>query len=1045
MRLGTRSARLLATISPLALTLALAAPATARTVIQPEIDVAQIIASITTQTAGNSANIINSSLAVVNSAVDASVDSGTGSLDSINNVEDSNTSIDFEDNTIFAIARGTDGLNQIGTLDTAAAGPIDGAAVFNGGFTDTVDLNASVTNSALTANVEGSGGANLDTDFDGNLILAEGSFNRGTSTIEATVPASSELGDPIFGAGYIEPASNLSGGFTGTLVTAATLNVVNQQVNRDFQSSDGDTALVSGNEISLLRDVDDGVPLGGAYGVTNNAISAQGNGNVSDNSIFVREEIETDSGTETGSLLFEGNGAVANWQLSANDIGGAISAENSGSLIQGVFTFAFFGGGAITSGENLSIDLSNNTVESSARLNAARNEITIDGGMQLSGQFGWDSLAVAGHDQIVDLDESVVGTGSEVFVAADFYTVNRQFIVSDGLFQVVDALTEDAVIRLGIEDMDANGSVTNDDNAISASALGNSGQNIIGNNTADAAEGTSPEVDTVLASLNSQFAEALDASSEVTNSIIRTDIGYGEPIAGINGFGGFEGSSLSMSGNAIGASSTANAGTSSVSLDANTIDNSYDSDDDATNSVQNSGAFLSANRGNVFSSDEDFEASAGTTVVNSQRVLGGDGPSTVDALLSDNTIQLFVNAHPGDSNNPEADPSDATTTDSIAGSAFDVSGNSMQAAASGNVFNSLISHDAATTYTGSAGTLSQQSLADTEVTAEIVDNTLDVDLAVGIDLAGPISDVSVRVDENQMVARGTGNQATTTTVVEATSFVGGAWTGLYDPLDPATSAAGAIQASTDANELSVGYATLNASLGALTDQLLVDSTVSSISDDSDIEVDVVEEANVDETVLDIAGAISVAGNTLGSQSRGNEAANLVLLDAASTASSATGDNTVVPDLPEYGPLAGIVANQAVTGDSSVSALTQDNDVDIDTGGLLTGSLDASGNRVIANAIANLATNEVSVSALTLDVGPTTPDIVSSYIQDNGNAADDLFVDSSVFILNNQRNEGEDPESGARGATVTATVEDDSEIDVDTDNLTSSSVSVDGNL
>ena len=249
-RVGRRNAGVLARISPLALSLALASTASARTLIEPEIDVAQIIASVTTQTVGNSANIINSSLAATNSVVQAAVANATGSLDSINNVADSNTAIDFEDNTIFAIARGTDGLNQIGTLDTGAAGPIDGAAIFNGGLTDTVDLHGQVVDSTLEANVYGSGAANLDTDFGSNLILAEGSFNRSTSTIEATVPPADDLADPVFGAGYIEPASNLGGGFTGTLVTAAPRNVVNVQVNRDFQPTLGgtaDTALSSGN------------------------------------------------------------------------------------------------------------------------------------------------------------------------------------------------------------------------------------------------------------------------------------------------------------------------------------------------------------------------------------------------------------------------------------------------------------------------------------------------------------------------------------------------------------------------------------------------------------------------------------------------------------------------------------------------------------------------------------------------------------------------------------------------------------------------------
>ena len=149
-----------------------------------------------------------------------------------------------------------------------------------------------------------------------------------------------------------------------------------------------------------------------------------------------------------------------------------------------------------------------------------------------------------------------------------------------------------------------------------------------------------------------------------------------------------------MNGNAIAAGATANAGTSSVGLAANTIDNSYDSDDGAGQSVDNSGAFLSSNRGNVASSDEEFLVSAGTSVLNSQRTVGGDGSSTVDALLSNNLIQLFVNAHPDDSSNPQQTTDNFPGSgDSIDGSSFEISGNLMEAAAGGNSFASAIDHD----------------------------------------------------------------------------------------------------------------------------------------------------------------------------------------------------------------------------------------------------------------------------------------------------------------------------------------------------------------
>ncbi len=1044
MRLGTRSARLLATISPLALSLALASTVSARTLVETEIDVAQIISAINTQTVGNSANIINSALAAVSSSVAAEVDSGTGSLDSINNVADSNTSIGFEANTIFAIARGTDALNQIGTLDTGAVvGEIDGAAIHNGGFTDAVDLHAFVVDSTLVTSITGSGAANLDTTFDSNVILAEGTFNRGTSTIEVTIPGSG-LADPVFGAGYIEPGANLGGSFASRLlVTAATLNVVNVQTNFDFESTDGNTAFVDNNTILLDRNANAADPLGGTYAATNNAISARANGNVSDNSIFIREEIETGSGTEVGSLLFEGNGAIANYQLSDNDIPGALlSAENVGSTIHARFRRGALGGVLIAHGESLSLELSDNTVESSARLNASRNEITIDGAMQLDGQFDWDSLGVAGHDQIVDLDESTgFGTGSELFAAGDFYIVNRQFVESGSEVQAAYAETRGADVALSLEDMDSDGSVVVDSNAITAGATANSSQNIIGNTTPDAAEGTSPSIDTVLASVNSQFAGNFEVEGVVLNNVIRTDIGYRDSNLGIEGFGGFEGSSLTMNGNSIAAGATANAGTSSVGLAANTIDNSYDSDDGAASSVENSGAFLNSDPSN-----DTYQASAGTVVLNSQRTLNGDESSLVGAFLgepgSGNTIQLFVNAHALDDTNPES-VADALTTDSIDGSSFEVSGNSMEAAATGNSFNSLVNHDAGTTYTGSVGTLSQQALEGTEVTGEAYSNTIDVDLAVDDDLTGPIADVSLAVDGNQIVARGTGNQVTTTTLVAANTFNGGAWTGFNDGTGLEDTTAGAIQ-SPLANDSLDATSTLNASLGALTDQVFVASTAFSESDDNDILVDLVNEPNGG-SVLDIAGSASVANNTLGAQSRGNEADNLVMLDVATTASSALGANTN-PDVSEYGPLAGIVARQAITGDdgSEVEAVTGANNIVVRTGGLLTGSLDVSGNRVIANAIGNLISNEVSVSALSLDVGPIAG-IASSYVDDTS-GGDDLYTESSVFILNSQRNEGQDPEDElVRGAPVTALLDNGNSVSVTPDNLTSSTVSVDGNL
>ena len=328
--------------------------------------------------------------------------------------------------------------------------------------------------------------------------------------------------------------------------------------------------------------------------------------------------------------------------------------------------------------------MSNNAVQRSARRNASRNEITIDGGMQLSGQFDWDSIAVPGHDQIVDFDESAPGTGFELFVAADFYVVNRQFAVSSGVVQNVYAMTDNADITLRLEDMDAEGSVDMSGNAINAGVSGNSTQIIIGNATPDAAEGTAPVVDTVLASVNSQYVEDINAESEVIDSIIRLDIGYATRPAGTQGFGGFEGSSLTMANNSISSQAAGNSGTSSVGLEANTIDNSYDSDDGATQSVDNSGAFLSADLVN-----DSYQASAGTTVFNNQRSFGDLG-GNVSALLggedAGNTIQLYVNSHPLDDTNPEDLNTATHDSDSLAGSSFEVTNNAMEAAATGNGF-----------------------------------------------------------------------------------------------------------------------------------------------------------------------------------------------------------------------------------------------------------------------------------------------------------------------------------------------------------------------
>lgn len=833
-----------------------------------------------------------------------------------------------------------------------------------------MDATATSTNNFVATDVLG-GGSPL-VALDANSIVAEGSYNRAASTIEVIVPADLQM--PAEPASLVQ-VSGLS------LTQEGSLNLLNLQNNIGFAASGTATASVTAGGITLLRNLQSPASYGGSASQSENLIFAEANGNTSDNSVFLREEI----GGTSGSILFEGTVIVGNAQLNQQ-----IGTDGIASTVTSVGISGFFGdtsdsfGGSIASADGLTLDMNGNAIEAGTTLNSSRQEINFDGGMTLSGP----ETLLDGAPGDVDAQSVFVGGGPIVAAFADYAAINQQTALRDAPGDpgtdpgtIGSAGVFDGAIELRVEDVAGDSVLSFDGNSITSNTTGNRGANLIGNVLPDSGEGPSTGIDATVVSGNSQYVLEPELSAITTSATIVANIGS---LAG-SGFGGFEGSSLSVDGNALRAVASGNVGISVIDFAAVSVVTAY-SDGAATNGT----AVVDADRGNlggVF----DNRITAGTSVINHQVTDNFASPyqysdPSIMAQLTGSQLQVNVNA------------GDATNGAGLSGSVFSIQNNGLTAQASGNVFDSSTFFDADTTFGGSIGTLSIQADTGQNMFAVIGGVSLAVDVAAADDAAS-VENLTLDVAGNSVLALSTISSVSTLSYVEAGSFLGGERINA-DPLGAVFGSQNAVGGLETLRYSSLGQA----GVATVTDQSNYEGDSSASSGGANLTVDLA--SDYDGGLSDVAA--NVALNTLGTQALGNEAVNAIVLDIDTTLGVET--PTVLDD---PAAIAGIVSVQANSHDSNdtgtplagvgtvIQASTGGNFVTVSTPGLSDATLDVTGNRVLANATGNLTANSLEVEALAIDgFAGASLEIAPNA----GLAGQDLLAESSFFIVNSQRSE-----------------------------------------
>lgn len=964
-----RRSTLIGSASLLALAFGTSGQAAAQTVTDFTLDLISDPLAVTGSVAG--ANVGNS-IDAQGTLLGAHQSSSSASLVDNNAAGDVTIGVDpapysFTGNAIYAIGSANNSLNLIGLLPAAPVGfQIDGVAILQGQVSDEVGLYAEAVSQLIQAQVLGEGATTAT--FTDNSISARASFNRSLNSIE--VPSSTDLQVPA-------SASSVDFGLP-TTTQSATFSVASVQLNTDFTSDssggpDDMIARLADPSILFNRINDAAVPsdlsLAGSFDLSSNAIEVEANSNNADNSVLV---------TDADALSFQGTAFVTNLQasqdLQGTGIDSSIDLLTTGARILFNFQVGALGPADIGTADGLTLTVEDNAISAQSIINSARNEVSFAGGLVLDGVLDEPTNQIirmtGGTPDRVEADYAV----SSIQAVADF---------DAGTPQAASATINLSQIGTTIEDVSASSSLTMSGNAIGATAGANGNLNILGNG-----DGGATSIDGVGASFNYQYAAAPLIDASVTNGYVYLLIGSdgGSPVLD-DPFGGFTGASLAFAGNAVSASAFGNQAQSQTSFTALDLTMEF-----ANGANPNDAANLNSENGEA-ADVENYRASAGSAMLSYQQLdlAGGDvtAPS-ISASVSASTLLVSVNT---DTNLP----ADGL---GLGDGTIDVTGNQLSASAAGNSFAGLNALTAVGSFTGTGAILAVQEASGQNADASLTASELDVLLSFDATVA---DNLQLGVEGNSATALASINSISTQNSITALTAELGA---------DGTNANARIYGSTDPTQIAGrNRARADSGLTTLTDQFNAEGSALATVDGVDVTVTIADSG---------AGALndftlSFLGNTIGAQSRGNQATNSTTIDVATTVSTVdlgafagivsqqVNTNAAAPDVSDLENLAlgagGLILANTIDSNLTVTVPT--------TGG---GDLAINSNRTLANAAANLASNSLTITASTLapfDALPTGGNLAVT----SPSATDDIQLDvagTGAFIMNSQRNEALDP-------------------------------------
>lgn len=667
-------------------------------------------------------------------------------------------------------------------------------------------VTATASSAQITTEIDSSGSTvgtlSGTVGMDNNAITTSANGNTATNTITIADATSLEGA----GSGATTTLNNADLGATGgtgdfDLVSDADLVIANAQINDPSGGAMDIDAITTGSDISAdIEAIQSGSVL-----LSGNALSATARGN------------NVTSTVQTGDNAAEIDTSIAVSSLQAND-NTTVDAAVSGGTIE------------------ILIDESSGSVDlSTLSLNASRVAASAYGN-NATQTLSLDANAINAADGGLATIGSSTGSGDALTVTGQATVANLQLANNADVTATVQAND----VEISIADSDNSGSVNNtvtlSNTVVDATAVNNRG-------VSQAVSLTGNDVGAEVAVASQQYT---DSGSATTATASDNDILITEDSLGVSGTdpvsGGAASSTLTLSDSLTRALAIGNAGSTSITVDANDV------------SLTSASGNVTWDRTRDYGSGDlaSVEAAYATLI---DQVAEGDVTATVDV---DNETEINVSG-------------------SVNNVMIELRGNDALAAALGNDAANAISltvndldtsGGSASGYAPVAAAVSQQTLSDNTITAQAIPQT-------EITLDSTVDDSSIQTSGNSVSTLAIGNRNTGNTLTVNANALDTA---------PSSGSVGALDAQSNDSVASLLATSVQTISGA--------TIVSSLTDDANSSggFNPTDSAEI-ETI--VAG--TVTNSTVGTDSNilratltGNDAVNGVDVTAGSSVASSTG-------------------------------------------------------------------------------------------------------------------------------------------------------------
>lgn len=918
---------------------------------------------------------------------------------------------------------------QLGTADIQAL--IMGGAVTSTSVGSTGAMSTSLLSNAITATGVGN---NAATSLDLSLATGAGTTSNAV-VVSALENAANNAFARISGSSITSTVSALaddtlivSGNTIGTSVTLAkSVNMLEGDIATSFANTDAGTLSVTATDYTAASG-----PTALSYGDTTAASNAglllqstqlnasvqnatSGVGGFDAFSVVATSDINlsASSGASASLLSLDGNsisaaftGASAANTLYVED--GGISTLSSAAGISNVQVAESVGTSGTTELENAvialtsgidatitgaltttSVDLTQNSMATSAAQNTATNTMYLADGISVDASGTLRSYAVDNIDLSSGFSAAAVTADIN---NADLFVSNVQSSIDSSIIAQTNGADGITMSAAG----SATGvSISATSNAVTATTTGNK-------NTGNLVVAGANVLDAVVAQTNVQsFVDATTdnlgntATADITDPLMSLTVASdGSTTVG-------SAATISLSSNAVTASSIANSGTMATSLSGNSLTDGVVAGTEVAPSAETD------NTSNAI-------VTAGFSAVNSQTVTGdadADSSSYVVQSKITDTVSDTLGLTVGSAGSTVVGSLTAGTI--LTNSALDMSSNAITSTAKANTGTQSLAVSA-NDLTASVAVVGQQSLQG-GVLASITGTTLAM-AAVADGVTTDVADLTMTAESNAVTSSAIGNTASNSLSASATTLTAIETVVAID-LTTARTAMSLDGFANDANAASAGLTVLNSQYS--TTAKSADAIASTITD-AGISVALTPDAQTaGSTVTNLTMALD--SNTIGSTARANLASNSMTLDFGSLSLAMAARDSNAASSAVGG------TNIAVLGSSQVNTIGVTSTVDAGstasdliasiatgTGDIDTSSLSASSNAITSLASGNAVTNTFALTGTAIETPDANAPDTELTVASTVTSSTAITATNTAFAVGNEQ-----ANSGAVTSTIGA--------------------------